>query len=139
MLWKKINGKGNITMKYIKYKHKNTGTSCKSIGISRLQCFGSSTKYWKTVLKPSFELSVKINRFSRLVCFNWVCNKFFTSLILEKNLWTFDKLDVLKHKKYVLWEVATPKHTVYKKRIQERLHHFVIMFLRNIHYPCVRE
>ena len=45
MLWKKINGEGNITTKYIKYKQKNTGTSCKSIGISRLQYFDSPTKY----------------------------------------------------------------------------------------------
>ena len=46
--WKKIIVKGNITTKYIEYKHKNTGTSCKSICISGLQCFHSSTKFWKT-------------------------------------------------------------------------------------------
>ena len=36
--WKKINPKGNITTKYIVHKHKNTGTRCKSIRISGLQC-----------------------------------------------------------------------------------------------------
>ena len=46
--WKKIIVKGNITTKYIEYKHKNTGTSCMSICISGLQCFHSSTKFWKT-------------------------------------------------------------------------------------------
>ena len=58
MLLKKIVLKGKITTKYIEYKHKNTGTSsCKSIHISELQCFNSSTKCWKTVsLIPSFGL-----------------------------------------------------------------------------------
>ena len=66
--------KGNITTKYIKYSHKNTGTRGKSIPISGLQCFNSSIKCWKPVsLKPSFDLSVEIqSQFSRLVCFNWV-------------------------------------------------------------------
>ena len=36
--------KGNITTKYIKYSHKNTGTRGKSIPISGLQCFNSSIK-----------------------------------------------------------------------------------------------
>ena len=44
-------------------------------------------------LKPSFRLSVEIgSRFSELVCFNWVWNEVFTSLILEKNIWTHAKL-----------------------------------------------
>ena len=65
--------KGNITTKYIKYSHKNTGTRGKFIPISGLQCFNSSIKCWKPVLlKPSFDLSVEIqSQFSRLVCFNW--------------------------------------------------------------------
>ena len=65
--------KGNITTKYIKYSHKNTGTRGKSIPTSGLQCFNSSIKCWKPVLlKPSFDLSVEIrSQFSRLVCFNW--------------------------------------------------------------------
>ena len=36
--------KGNITTKYIKYSHKNTGTRGKFIPISGLQCFNSSIK-----------------------------------------------------------------------------------------------
>ena len=82
---------GNITTRYTEYKHKNTGTTCTSVHISRLQCFNPSTKFWKTVsLRPSFGLSVKIwSQFSRLVCFNWVRNEVFTSLILGKNLWTW--------------------------------------------------
>ena len=36
--------KGNITIKYIKYSHKNTGTRGKFIPISGLQCFNSSIK-----------------------------------------------------------------------------------------------
>ena len=61
-LWKKIILQDNIATKYIEYKHKTSGTSsCKSICISRLRCFNSSTKYWKTVsLKFSFGLSVEI-------------------------------------------------------------------------------
>ena len=51
----------------------------------------------KVSLKP-FRLSVEIwNQFSRFVCFNRVCNKVFTSLILVKNLWTHEKLDILMH------------------------------------------
>ena len=48
----------------------------------------------KTVsLKPSFRLSVEMwSRFSELVCFNWVWNEVFTSLILEKNIWTHAKI-----------------------------------------------
>ena len=91
-LWKKVTLKGNVT-KYIEYKHKNTGTSsCKSICVSKLQCFNSSMKCWKTVLLKPFGLSVW-NWFSRLVCF------VFTSFLLEKNLWTHDKLDIRMHKK----------------------------------------
>ena len=36
--------KGNITTKYIKYSHKNTGTRGKFIPISGLHCFNSSIK-----------------------------------------------------------------------------------------------
>ena len=36
--------KGNITTKYIKYSHKNTGTRGKFIPISGLQCFNSFIK-----------------------------------------------------------------------------------------------
>ena len=59
---KKIILKDNIATKYIEYKHKTTGaSSCKSIHISKLQCFNLSTKCWKTVsLKSSFGLSVEI-------------------------------------------------------------------------------
>ena len=35
----------SITINYIEYKHKNTGTSCTIICISGLQCFNSSTEY----------------------------------------------------------------------------------------------
>ena len=113
-LWKKIILKGNITTKYIEYKHKNTGTSsCNCIRISRLQCFTSFTKCCKTVsLKPCFGLSVEIwSRFSRFV----LCNRVFTSFLLRKNLWIFDKLDLLIHEKNISWEVATPNYTVHKK------------------------
>ena len=57
--------KGNITTTSIEHKHKHTGTS-------------SSTKCWKTTsLKPSFECSVEIwSWFSRLICLNWINNKF---------------------------------------------------------------
>ena len=82
MLQKKIILKDNIVTKCIECKNKNTGTSsCKSIHISELLCFNSSTKSWKTVsLKPSFGLSVEIWKwFSRLVCFNWVQNKILAS------------------------------------------------------------
>ena len=44
ILMKKIILKGNTFTKYIDHKHKNTGTSCKSIRISKLQCFKSSSK-----------------------------------------------------------------------------------------------
>ena len=60
---KKIIPKGDIT-KYIHYKHKNTGTSCKSIGISGLQFFNSSTKYWKQYhenLRLKFLLKYEVN------------------------------------------------------------------------------
>ena len=42
---KKIILKGNVTTKYIEYKHKNTGTRCKFGRISRLQSFYSSAKF----------------------------------------------------------------------------------------------
>ena len=42
---KKIILKGNVTTKYIEYKHKNTGTRCKFGRISRLQSFCSSAKF----------------------------------------------------------------------------------------------
>ena len=38
---------------------------------------------------------------------NWVHNKVFTSFILEMNLWTHDKPDVLMHENNILWEVTT--------------------------------
>ena len=100
----KIILKDNIATNYIEYKHKNTvSSSCKSIRISKLQCFNSSAKCWKIVSwKPSFGLSVETwSRFSRLVCFNWVRNEVFTSFILEKTLWINDKLDVLMHEKNI--------------------------------------
>ena len=115
--YKNIILKDNIATKYIEYKHKNTGTSsCKSIGISQLQCFNSSTKCWKPVsLKPSFRLSVKLwSRFPRLVCFNWATNEVFNSFILEMILWIHDKLDVLMHEN-IVWEVTILKYKVYKK------------------------
>ena len=76
ILWKKIILKGNMATKYIEYKCKNTGTiNCKAINISKLHCFSSSTKCWKTVSLKHFGLSVEIwSQFSRLVCFDWVCN-----------------------------------------------------------------
>ena len=44
-----------MATKYIEYKHKNTGTSnCKSIRISKLQCFKNS------IIKTFFRLSVDI-------------------------------------------------------------------------------
>ena len=103
----------------IEYKHKNTGTSsCKSIRISKLQCFNSTTKCWKSVsLQTSFGLFVEIwSWFSKLVCFNWVRIEVFTSLLIEKNLWTYGKLDILMHEKNILWELTTPKYTVYIKK-----------------------
>ena len=112
MLWKKIILKNNITSKYIKHKHKNTGTSsCKSIYISKWHCLNSHTKCWKPAsLKPSFQLPVAIwSPFSGLICFNGVHKKIFTSSLLEENLWTYDKLDVLMHEKHILWEVTAPK------------------------------
>ena len=36
--------KGNIITKYIDHKPKNTGDSCKSIRMSGLHCFNSSTE-----------------------------------------------------------------------------------------------
>ena len=69
-------------------------------------------------LKPSFGLSIEIwSGFSRLVCFNWVVNEVFTSFMIEENLWTHDKLDVLMRGNNIYREVITPKHTVYKKII----------------------
>ena len=58
---KKDHLKVNIKIKYIEYKRKNTGTSsCRSIRISELQCFNSSTKCGKTLLlKPSFGLPLE--------------------------------------------------------------------------------
>ena len=91
---KHVMKKGSITTKYIEYKHKNTGpSSCRSIPISELQWFNSS----------------------RLICFNWACNKVFTSFLLEMNLWKYDKSEVFMHKKNSLWEVTKAKCTVYKK------------------------
>ena len=67
-----------------------------------------------SIIKP-FGLSVKIwSWFFRLVYFNWVHDKVFTSFLLEKNLWTYDKLDMLMYGKNILGEVATLKYTVYK-------------------------
>ena len=113
--------KGNITIKYT------------SIQISELQCFNSFTKCWKTTSSKSFGLSVEIwGRFYRLVCFNWVRNKVSMSFILEKSFWIHDKLDILMHEKNILWEVKTPKYTVYKKKIYNSrymiLMYFVIKF-----------
>ena len=65
--------------------------------------------------------------FSRLVCFNYVCNEVFTSFLLENNIWTHDKLDVPMHEKNVLWEVATPKYTVYKEGILVPVHHLNVL------------
>ena len=68
--------------------------------------------------KSSFGLSVEIwSGFSRLVCFKWLVNEVFTSFIIEKNLWTHDKLEVLMHEDNTYQEVITPKYTVYKKGI----------------------
>ena len=118
---------GNITTRYTEYKHKNTGTTCTSVHISRLQCFNPSTKFWKTVsLRPSFGLSVKIwSQFSRLVCFNWVRNEVFTSLILGKNLWTWQtrRTDAWNN---IFWEVTTSKYMVYKKIIKGQVHNLNI-------------
>ena len=41
-------------------------------------------------------------------------SKIFTSLILEPNLWTHEKLDIM-HEKNILWEVTIMKWIVYKK------------------------
>ena len=116
---KKDDSKSNITTECIEYKHKNTRTSsCKFISISKLQHqINSSMKCWKTVsLKPSFGLSVeRWSWLSRLVCFNWLPPEVFTSFPLEKNLWTYDKPDIVMHENNILWEVTIPKYTVYKK------------------------
>ena len=91
MLWKKIILKGNITARYTEYKHHNNETTCTSVSTSRFneqQYSNSSTKSWKTVsIKSSFGLPVEIlSQFSRLIWFNLLLNKVFTSFILGKNL-----------------------------------------------------
>ena len=103
-LWRKIILKGNTTIRYTEYKHKNTGASCTSVRTSCLQCFNSFPRCWKTVsLKPSFELSAEIwSRFSRLVCFNWKRNKVFTNFILGKNLWTWQTRRTYAWKEYFM-------------------------------------
>ena len=75
-LWKRI------TVKYIQYKHKNTGTSCNPIHLSGLQCFNSATECSKTPsLKSSCGLSIKLwSQFLWIVCFNWVCEEFSPAL-----------------------------------------------------------
>ena len=102
----------------MEYKHKNTGTSsCKSICISELQCFNSSVKCWKAVSLKPFGVSIEIwSQFHRLVCFDWVHKKVFTSFILEKNPWAHDKQDILMHENNILWEVTAPKYTVLTKK-----------------------
>ena len=122
--------KYNVATKDIECKHKNIKTSsCKSICISKLQFFNSSEKRKKTVsIKSSFGLPVEMwSRFSRLVCFNSVRNKIFTSFILEKNLWIYDKLDILMHENNILSEVTTPKYTVYKNIIKAVTFKYVLL------------
>ena len=65
--------------------------------------FNSSTEWWETVLlKCSFGLSVEtLSWFSRLVSFDYIGKDILTSFILEKNLWTNDKIDVLMYKKNI--------------------------------------
>lgn len=98
----------------------------------------------KTVwLKPFFGLSIKIwSRFSRLVFFNWVCNKVFTSFILEKNFWIHDRLNVFMHEKNISSEVAISKHTVYQNECKSKhiiSMYFIIKCLRNTYYVCAQE
>ena len=122
--------KDNVATKDIEYKHKNIETSsCKSLCISELQCFNSSVKCQKTVsIKSSFWLSAEMwSRFSRLVCFNSVRHKNFTSFVLEKNLWIYDKLDILMHENNILSEVTTPKYTVYKNIIKAVTFKYILL------------
>ena len=91
-------------------KKNNWTRSCNSYRISTVQSFNSAMKCRRTVSLKPFGLSVEIwSWFSRLASFYWVCNEDFTSFILETNLWTHDKLDIIMHEKDILWEVATLK------------------------------
>ena len=77
------------------------------------------------IIKTFFWTSVEIwSRFFRLVCFNCVRKEVFTSFILEKNLWTNDKIRCTYVWKEYLCEVKTTKYTVYKKEMKDQGHLF---------------
>ena len=100
MLWKKIIVKGSITnILYI-----NTKILKLVVSWSAYPDYSVLVHPWnveKMVSLKSFRLSVEtLSRFSRLSWFNWVWNKDFTSFVLEKNLWTQDKLDSYAEKNH---------------------------------------